>query len=428
VKYHTDRVRCSLLVVTLLAVPAIAAPPPTGLTRVLPDDGGPIREITLHYDPEIRDALELAYDDLLDALDPDVDLQVFCPNHAAAQEFRHRWGICETARGRRVTVINARCPITIWARDRRIARFDTRTGAEAAPLIPATPVQIETEKRNEAALGAALATTDRRPGPMRDELVIEGGNVVANIRHVFVGANVFDDNADTGHDPDAIRRVLARELGNDLVLLRDFQGTVPWCHVDMYLTPLDERTVLLASPALGAAALDWDEIDNGNAPGIETMTDEIDDSPDIAKRFESIAFALEALGYRVRFAPALAGLDENWLVTYTNVLTERRGRRRIVYMPVYEIPSLDRLAARIYRRRGFEVRTVDVSGIFSLGGALRCIANVTRRDPLPSNAPRRLARIAPTPAGLNPLTAPDTAADTNVLVPAAAPLPGVTRQ
>jgi hypothetical protein len=68
------------------------------------------------------------------------------------------------------------------------------------------------------------------------------------------------------------------------------------------------------------------------------------------------------------------------MVTYNNVLLEQRGRQKIVYMPVYGVPALDRGSERIYRGLGFEVKTIDVSQIFELGGAVRCLANVTERS------------------------------------------------
>ena len=85
--------------------------------------------------------------------------------------------------------------------------------------------------------------------------------------------------------------------------------------------------------------------------------------------------------------PLLQGGDD-WMITYNNVLIDRRDEFDVVYMPVYHVPELDRAAARVYRDLGFEVRLVDVSEIFRMGGALRCVANVTRRTIYPDLASR----------------------------------------
>jgi hypothetical protein len=76
------------------------------------------------------------------------------------------------------------------------------------------------------------------------------------------------------------------------------------------------------------------------------------------------------------------------MITYNNILIDERDGREIVYMPVYNVPPLDETAAAIYRGLGFEVHTVDVSQVYDLGGALRCMVNVTQRRQ-PNNIPRR---------------------------------------
>ena len=122
------------------------------------------------------------------------------------------------------------------------------------------------------------------------------------------------------------------------------------------------------------------------------MLEQCDDTADTAGSFESIARKIARCGYRVVHLPALVDQQQSWMVTYNNVLIDCRGGSCTVYMPVYRIPNLDQAAEAIYRNLGFEVKTVDVSGIYQLGGALRCIVNVTRRRP--SCAVHQQPRIA----------------------------------
>jgi hypothetical protein len=77
-------------------------------------------------------------------------------------------------------------------------------------------------------------------------------------------------------------------------------------------------------------------------------------------------------------------------MNYNNVLMERRGGRRIAYMPVYRYHRIDRAAAKVYESLGFEVRPVDASGIYRGGGALRCVVNVTARHADVSDLPTRM--------------------------------------
>jgi N-dimethylarginine dimethylaminohydrolase len=208
-------------------------------------------------------------------------------------------------------------------------------------------------------------------------LSLEGGNVVANRRHVFVGATVYADNLLA--PPQLVDEELRRVVGRDYIIVSDERLGVPWEHVDMFLTPIDETTVLLASEALARTLL---------APGVDDAELEFTDidsslgfcpSDKIQDQLDGIAQALRGQGYRVLSLPAIFNNGEDWVINYNNVLMERRDGRRIVYMPVYHIPQLDVVAEAVYASEGFEVFPIDVSKLYRHGGALRCIANVTRR-------------------------------------------------
>jgi hypothetical protein len=86
------------------------------------------------------------------------------------------------------------------------------------------------------------------------------------------------------------------------------------------------------------------------------------------------------------------------MITYNNVLMERRQGQKIVYMPVYQCPALDAEAAAIYSALGFRVHEIDVSGVYGEGGAIRCLTNVTARR-APGLASPWSAGTAGVPAG-----------------------------
>jgi hypothetical protein len=67
-------------------------------------------------------------------------------------------------------------------------------------------------------------------------------------------------------------------------------------------------------------------------------------------------------------------------VTYTNALFDREASGPVVYLPTYRVPALDDAATRQYQELGFEVRPIDVSGIYSLNGSLGCLVNVLARS------------------------------------------------
>jgi N-dimethylarginine dimethylaminohydrolase len=215
------------------------------------------------------------------------------------------------------------------------------------------------------------------PSVLDSSLHIEGGNVVSNSRHVFAGENVLRENDDIPEEE--LAEELRTVFGREYILVGDDDGEVPWCHIDMYLTPISNDTVLVANPRMAELMLsrydgDGQETELGGGSELGACPSDL-----FQQRFDAVAALVQSRGYRVLRLPALAEAPDEWMVTYNNVIMDHRAGRRVVYMPVYDIPELDRLAATIYRSLGFEVRTIDVSEVYSRGGAIRCLANVTER-------------------------------------------------
>ncbi len=50
-------------------------------------------------------------------------------------------------------------------------------------------------------------------------------------------------------------------------------------------------------------------------------------------------------------------------------------------MPSYNMPKMDAYAASVYRDHGFEIQPIHFSTLYRQGEAIRCFANVTRRQP-----------------------------------------------
>lgn len=349
---------------------------------VIPDTGGPIAEIVLHFKLEMESELEPAYYDLFNALPADVGFQIICPSSADAEGFLIHWGPEASAGGRQVRVVNVNCPITIWARDRRIARQSAYSGEVARTFAPASVPDYEEDKCGELLVTRFLASEGLIPDVMGSDLHIEGGNVVSNHRHAFIGANVFEENAATIPDLLCLHQELIGLTGRQYLALSDEFDRVPWCHVDMYVTPVDESVVLVASPALAQRILLSDVV-SADADAFLGSEEEILRASATAEyTLTAIASQLADSGYRVIRLPAVIDPKEEWMVTYNNVLMERRNGQRVVYMPAYCIPALDQAAAATYESLGFVVHTIDVSMIYEGGGAVRCLANVTARRPI----------------------------------------------
>ena len=62
-------------------------------------------------------------------------------------------------------------------------------------------------------------------------------------------------------------------------------------------------------------------------------------------------------------------------------MLDQRDGRRIVYLPIYQgAEPLNAAAAEVWREAGYEVRPIDCTSAYRLGGSLRCLVNVLSRS------------------------------------------------
>ncbi len=380
-KPHNVFVR--ILVIALLlcplwssVCPVAAQPAPAAVSNrsgVLPDSTGSISEITLHYDPELRDELMPVYRDLFRYLPADVRIVVVCPTIQAVHDFSLTWRI--QLRNHDVSVINVGMPISVWARDRFIPRQSAGLANQARGFVPVDDPLYDIEKYNDLITYELLGQIGITPLILDSPLHIEGGNVVSNSHNVFIGANVLCENEN--FSASELTTELERFSGRNYLLIGDSAGDVPWFHIDMYLTPINEKTVLLASPRMGDMIRSYYE---ANADSESLWSEDSYYSDELQQSFDDVAGILKENGYTVQRMPTLLNSVNETMVTYNNVIMDYRNNAKTVYMPVYGIPELDSIAGEIYRKLGYTVHTVDVSRIYEHGGAIRCLVNVTRRD------------------------------------------------
>ncbi len=345
----------------------------TESSEIISDSSGAIAEIMLQYDPDLADELWPFYRDLLAGLARDIRVLVICPSELAALEFIKTWK--PLLEGHEVQIINAGLPISIWARDRYVSRQCVGFGKRSLGFVPVGESGYEEEKYNDLLILEMLGQSRVMPLVLDSSLQIEGGNVVSNGRHVFVGANVIDENGVASEEE------LADELGviagREILLVGDRHGEVPWCHIDMYLTPIGDNTILVASPRM-AEMIRLGHCD-GDMDCVDKTWFESCSTDSFQQCLDDVAKQMQRNGYQVLRLPAVVNASEYAMVTYNNVIVDYRGGVRTVYMPTYGFPVLDSMAAAIYRSLGFEVKTVDVSQIYLRGGAVRCLTNVTER-------------------------------------------------
>jgi N-dimethylarginine dimethylaminohydrolase len=312
-------------------------------------------------------------------------------------------------------------PITIWPQDPFLV---------LAPGADGERPTLLTSKEFDRAGDRLMAETVAESAGLElraSELSFEGGNIVSDAEHVFVGENTIRHNAHVLNESlvEVVLR-LQEELGRRVLVVGPYPQ--PVAHLDMILTPLGEGRLALADSAAGARigerALAEDP---GSVAAFERLCEErffgdprirelplrdgsksepprlagqtqtmIELSRALAPVLDGVAASLEEAGYRVARIPFLFGGPESRaaepnetgdrfragypMLTYNNVLIEDDTDGKIVYLPSYGWDALDAAAARAWRSIGFAPRPIEglvTSAMY--GGALRCAVKVLAR-------------------------------------------------
>lgn len=324
---------------TLAMRRAAHVPPPI---RALSDVEGSIAAAVLHYRADAG-FVEPTYEALLRAFDPAIDVVVVVTDardRAAFEAIRLRAGFGP------VRYVETGYGITPWSRDRFTAAADAE--GRAAIVAPPRPHEGPAERLNEVRVPWSVA----RAFDARIKVApfdFDGGDFIVCGRFVFVGSQVVDKNVPARYpDAAALLRAVGDALGREPVLVTSEAG-VPDHHLEMYVTPLDERRVLV-----------------GRAEG-----------GDLAARLDGVAVDLERKGFDV-LRIALEAVAPRRYVSYNNVVLETRGGRARVFLPTYGRPS-DAGASAAWAGLGFDVVPIPVDRVWPNTGSLHCLVNVARR-------------------------------------------------
>ena len=259
-------------------------------------------------------------------------------------------------------------------------------------------------------------------------LSFEGGNIVSDEHYVYVGANTIRFNAIRENRSEAeIADILKEELGKPVIVIGPLPQPVG--HIDMMLTPLGNKHLLLADPAWGARLAeqnlinlpeqveafekqceqnffghsDIKQVTNHDGeiirpPKIVGATQHaIKDSKSIAEDLDRVSEELTKLGFKVSRVPFLYRKPEISYsvtegetipskpdypyITYNNVLTEITSDKKIVYLPAYGWASLDAAGYSAWKELGYDIHTIPGFSVTAMyGGALRCSVKVLSRN------------------------------------------------
>ena len=391
------------------------APASAGST-LLPDVGGRPRVVAVNVNSARRATLRNAalVTNLVNGLPASTQFVVLTNDRSA-------FTVARNDRPDRVRFLElpVASPFTIWTQD----PFLVLTGAGGDTTLLTSRAF---ERADDRMMAEAIAGEGGAPYRVRASgLSFEGGNIVSDREHVFIGANTVRANAlELKVSESEVVLRFEEELGRPVLVM----GPVPQPvgHIDMMLTPLGNGHIALADPAAGARLAEralkedpasvesfegWvEEYFFGDPtirevrgvsgpigiPHVRGRTREmIEWSWKVAAELDAVARSLEARGYRVERIPFLYGGPEVHpadaedersmeaaypMLTYNNVLVEDGPDGHVVYLPRYGWPAMDRAAEQAWQRLGFPTRPIDGLTISAMyGGALRCAVKVLAR-------------------------------------------------
>ena len=169
-------------------------------------------------------------------------------------------------------------------------------------------------------------------------------------------------------------------------------------HMDMGMTPVDEKTFTLGSPALAQRI--FRSMSPGELEQAESVLSKATGKPidlkkmlsstrigDSEEDFNAYEKKFQKDGYRVvRLPHAEPGWGSPY-ISYNNCLMERWDKNgdgteyRRIFLPIYGIEKLDNYAIKAYEKEGFEVIPMRLDSLATKWGALRCISNWLERSP-----------------------------------------------
>jgi len=411
----------SILLLFLLFLPAGGE---RSRLQIQADMGGSITRVACTVNSARRSPLRNAklVSDIINALPARVEVVLMVNDRAAFAVAANPWPD-------RVSFLELPMDstLTIWPQD----PFVVMKGAKAQTTLLTSG---RFERVDDRLAGPALAKYFGFQAE-QSSLHFEGGNIVADESHVFVGANTIRYNALLRGKPEReIARQLEVDFGRKLMVVGPLPQ--PVAHIDMMLTPLGGNAIALADPAWGARLADQElaeapervkdfetlcMADFFGDPAIPALLDRegkvirppdllgrtmvaIAESKAIAPALDHLAEEFAKLGYTVQRVPFLfvapkekTGCEEGGpgsksdrgsqyrpdypCLTYNNVLLEEDGGRKIAYLPQYGWEKFDAAARRTWQELGYLIRPVPGFGVSAMyGGSLRCCVKVLARQ------------------------------------------------
>lgn len=362
------------LIISALAVVLSYRPsfsPETEAGALMAENSEHLAEIVIHYTSGAWPIVGRTYQDFLDALGPEVVVDVVTPNQDAFQELVNLLG--QVSPHLRAVVVGH--PVTPWSRDRFLV-LEPANG----PLVLYRPWEESLagtwpERTGDQLVADDLAEALPQVTAVRAPIFFDAGDFVADQDTVFVTPAVLSKNLHrTVHSERELVKLLEGILKRSVVLLKE----APQHHAGMFMMAANAKTMLVGDPSL-AKALSKES--SGLAERLQKkLPGGADFSSESQRAYDSVAQQVEAAGYKVVRVPTVNAPNSRIYVTYLNGIIEEHSGKKSFYLPVYDdLPELNQRAAAIWRSLGFAVKAVNVSDAYLQGGTLHCLVNPLRR-------------------------------------------------
>ncbi len=335
------------------------------------DNGGGFEQLVMHFDPRAMAEVGPTYQDLFQSFPSSTEIDIVVEKAEDFDTFHTLLRTWNIERPERFHPIVIGKQITTWSRDRYTLM---RRGDERYLLSPPRPVDGHIARQNDWWAPFAVAKAHEEVDVEVADLIFEGGDFVATKSYVFATALLRRRNEGGElYDERATRKWIERHAGKKVILLGENISQIPEHHIGMFVTPIDDTTILVGDPDLGLSLLPKDaELPFPVARDKATLD-----------RFRYVATRLEELGFTIVRMPLVPLSDGLTYITYNNALLERRRDGKLhAYVPQFGMDELDRKGRRAYEEQGIVVHPINVQRIYRHNGTVRCLVNVLKRATL----------------------------------------------
>ena len=347
---------------------------------VVADDAGPLREVLMHYVPELEPVFAATYLDFLGTLPGETRI-VFVVRRGTRPRLETFLARIDPSRALpgRMRVIELDTPIGIWSKDHALVLAPRDGGGKIDLVVPPRPRPGEGSRPADWDIVPAVAAAMPEAFAVRQlPLAFDAGDFAIAGKRIVFDVNLFARNRTRGYtSPQDLRERMRSILGRDVVMLGSEPGDVPRHHMSMYMAVLDGDTALVGDPEAGAAIVGRDYVPGEASPESHVPL-RADFTPATVARFERAAADLKRAGFRVVRIPTVP-FDDRTYFAYTNGVYETRAGRRTAWMPSFGVPALDDAARKVYEQLGWTVRPVSVRDVYTQHGTIGCLVNVLSR-------------------------------------------------